>query len=133
MARPLSNAMDTSAGHIAGYIPRPPGTDRRPSEPGRTTLSSATQHGGKPACPANASKIGAASGPVSAAQERQTHALANPNRTVRLEFDPSAHRVITKIVDRRTNEVIREIPPEKLRRAAALFREYVNTVFDVAG
>jgi len=40
------------------------------------------------------------------------------NRTVRFEIDKELQRVIAKVIDKDTGEVIRQIPPEEILRIA---------------
>lgn len=60
-------------------------------------------------------------------------ALGIVNRVIRFDIDETSDRIIVRIIDRETDEVIREIPSEELRRAAQRFDEYVGRVFDTEG
>ncbi len=53
------------------------------------------------------------------------------NRAVRFEIDESTDQLITKIINKETNEVIRQIPPEELIRAAARLRDFIGLLFDI--
>jgi len=55
---------------------------------------------------------------VKAAVEKLNQSLEDDNRQVRFEIDPSSSRVITKVVDASTKEVLRQIPSEEVLRMA---------------
>ncbi|HHN63793.1 MAG TPA: hypothetical protein ENK09_00325 [Nitrospirae bacterium] len=40
------------------------------------------------------------------------------NRSIRFEIDKELHRVIAKVIDRKTGEIIRQVPPEEAVRIA---------------
>ena len=44
--------------------------------------------------------------------------LAGENREMTYSLDPATHRVVFKLIDTSTKEVIRQIPPEYLLRLA---------------
>jgi len=52
------------------------------------------------------------------------------NRTIRLEVDNELHRVIVKIVDKKSGEVIRQIPPEELVELARKMRDREGVFLD---
>jgi len=123
--------MDTSGAHIEG-LPPLAGT----LEGGRRHATQApTQLDVRDATKPSRSGAAGDTSPESAGAAPQAPAktLANPNRAIRLRFDEGAERIITKIVDRQTKEVIREIPSERLQRATQLFRDYVGKAFDIEG
>jgi flagellar protein FlaG len=53
------------------------------------------------------------------------------NKGVRVKIDESSHRVITQIVDRDTDEVIRQIPPDELLEVSRRLRAFVGTLLDL--
>ncbi|WP_051379043.1 flagellar protein FlaG [Derxia gummosa] len=55
---------------------------------------------------------------VKDAVKKLNQSLEDDNRQVRFEIDPSSSRVITKIVDTSTKEVLRQIPSEEVLRMA---------------
>ncbi len=52
---------------------------------------------------------------------------------VRLDVDDDTGRVVAKIIDRDTREVIRQIPPEELLHIAARLNDLVGLLFDAEG
>ncbi|WP_265920089.1 flagellar protein FlaG [Cupriavidus nantongensis] len=54
--------------------------------------------------------------PLDAALARLTDALRTASVSVQFEIDSTSHRVITKVMDKATGEVIRQIPTEELVR-----------------
>lgn len=65
--------------------------------------------------------------------EQFGEALSRLNHGVHFEIDESTDKVITKIVDRRTHEVIRQIPPEEVVRITHRLREYMGVLLDIEG
>jgi len=65
-------------------------------------------------------------------EKERADALTNRfmNRTIRLEVDNELHRVIIKLVDKRSGEVIREIPPEELIELAKKMRRIEGIFLD---
>ncbi len=53
---------------------------------------------------------------LDAALERLTEALRTASVSVQFEIDSNSHRVITKVMDKTSGEVIRQIPTEELVR-----------------
>jgi flagellar protein FlaG len=53
---------------------------------------------------------------LGAALERLTEVLRTASVSVQFEIDSTSHRVITKVVDKSTGEMIRQIPTEELVR-----------------
>ncbi len=49
------------------------------------------------------------------------------------EINQDTHKVIIKLVDQTTKEVIREIPPEEMQRLQAALKELVGLVLDRRG
>lgn len=58
-------------------------------------------------------------------------AVAWVNRAVRYEVDELADRLVTKIIDRDTNEVVRQIPSEEALRVIRRWREFIGLLLDV--
>lgn len=53
------------------------------------------------------------------------------NKGVRVEIDESSKQIITQIVDRDTDEVIRQIPPEELLEVSRRLKAFVGTLLDL--
>jgi flagellar protein FlaG len=68
---------------------------------------------------------------VEAAAQVLGDAVSLLNRSVRVELDRSTDRLVTKIVDRDSNEVIKQIPPEELLAMVRRLREYIGLLLDV--
>lgn len=58
-------------------------------------------------------------------------ALEQLNEGIRVEFDSSTDRYITRIVNRETNEVVRQIPPEELIETIRRLRDFVGMLLDI--
>ncbi|WP_454737365.1 flagellar protein FlaG [Cupriavidus necator] len=74
-----------------------------------------------PATPAAVAQDGTAPFPaqntaLDAALERLTQALRTASVSVQFEIDSGSHRIITKVMDKASGEVIRQIPTEELLR-----------------
>ncbi|WP_432261327.1 flagellar protein FlaG [Cupriavidus sp. TMH.W2] len=69
---------------------------------------------GTPGAPAKDGKRPSPS--LDAALERLTDALRTASVSVQFEIDSTSHRVITKVMDKTSGEVIRQIPTEELVR-----------------
>ncbi len=52
------------------------------------------------------------------------------NRTIRLEVDNELHRVIIKLIDKKSGEIIRQIPPEELIELAKKMRSGEGVFLD---
>jgi len=52
------------------------------------------------------------------------------DQEIRLTVKSDTHEVIASLVDTQTNEVIREVPPEEMRRAAAVIRAIIGHLID---
>lgn len=63
-----------------------------------------------------ATDAGQPSSSLDAALARLTEALRTASVSVQFEIDSSSHRVITKVMDKASGEVIRQIPTEELVR-----------------
>lgn len=69
------------------------------------------------AWPGNSAKDSEQPSPsLDAALARLTEALRTASVSVQFEIDSSSHRVITKVMDKTSGEVIRQIPTEELVR-----------------
>jgi flagellar protein FlaG len=55
--------------------------------------------------------------------EKVKEAISQLNRGIRFEIDESTHTIITKIVDKNTNEVIRQIPPQEVVKIAQRLKQ----------
>ena len=55
------------------------------------------------------------------------------NSDVQMDIDDDTGRVVAKIIDRDTREVIRQIPPEELLHIAARLNDLVGLLFDAEG
>lgn len=70
-----------------------------------------------PGKPGGVAKDGKQPSPsLDAALERLTDALRTASVSVQFEIDSTSHRVITKVMDKTSGEVIRQIPTEELVR-----------------
>lgn len=74
--------------------------------------------------------------PVSREQIRRnaelvSEAVSRLNHGVRFEIDDSSDTIITKVIDRETNEIIRQYPPEEMLDIARRLREYVGVLLDI--
>lgn len=58
-------------------------------------------------------------------------ALANLNHGIRFQIDESTHRIITQIIDRQTNEVIRQIPAQEIVEMAHRLRQYMGVLLNL--
>ncbi|AEJ61658.1 flagellar protein FlaG protein [Spirochaeta thermophila DSM 6578] len=52
------------------------------------------------------------------------------NRRLKYMIDPEVHQVIVKVIDRETEKVIKELPPEALQRLHRRIREAVALLVD---
>jgi flagellar protein FlaG len=56
--------------------------------------------------------------------------LMPDDRKFAYDFHEATNRIVVRVVDRNTDEVIREIPPEKILRATEKMLELVGVLFD---
>jgi len=56
--------------------------------------------------------------------------LMPDNRKFAYDFHEATNRIVVKVVDRDTDEIIREIPPEQILRATEKMLELVGVLFD---
>ena len=66
----------------------------------------------------NATSSAAAPGDTSAAVGELVDALKTTSISLRFEIDESTHRVITKVIDKETGELIRQMPTAEVMRIA---------------
>ncbi len=52
------------------------------------------------------------------------------NRRLDFQVDDRTHRIVVKVIDTRTDKVIKEIPPEQLVELAAKIQEMVGLLVD---
>ena len=55
------------------------------------------------------------------------------NRGVRITIDSSTQQVVTQVIDRNTDEVVRQIPPQELLDISQRLRTFVGTLLDEQG
>ena len=55
--------------------------------------------------------------------EQTNQAAQNANRTLNFSVERDTGRIIIKVIDTETDEVIREIPPEDVKRVSGQFKE----------
>jgi flagellar protein FlaG len=52
------------------------------------------------------------------------------NRKLQFVVDQNSHEVIVKVIDKETDKVIKELPPEELQRLHRNLRETIGFLFD---
>ena len=52
------------------------------------------------------------------------------NRKLQFVVDNSSHQVIVKVIDKETDKVIKELPPEELQRLNRNLKEVIGLLFD---
>ena len=52
------------------------------------------------------------------------------NKKLKFEIDHGSHQVIVKVIDRETDKVIKELPPEELQRLHNNLKETIGFLFD---
>jgi flagellar protein FlaG len=52
------------------------------------------------------------------------------NRRLRFEVDHESSEILIKVIDSETDKVIKELPPEELRRLHSSLRETIGFLFD---
>jgi len=57
--------------------------------------------------------------------------LSSINKDIQLRVDDDSGQIVTRIVDRRSQEVIKQIPPTELLKIASRLRAFVGLLFDV--
>ena len=63
--------------------------------------------------------------------ERVSEAVSRLNRGIRFEIDDSTHTIITKLIDKNTNEVIRQIPSEEVLEIAQRLRQNNGVLLNI--
>ena len=96
--------------------PEKPGGSMPPAAVPRAAGQSARQHGAATAAAAPDDTL--ASVETSAAIGELVDALKTTSIGLRFEIDDATHRVITKVVDKETGELIRQMPTEEVLRIA---------------
>jgi len=59
--------------------------------------------------------------------QRLSHAF---NKKLQFEVDQSSNQVIVKVIDKETDKVIKELPPEELQRLHSNLKEIIGLLFD---
>ena len=67
---------------------------------------------------------------VALAEKAPRPAPVTDDQEIRLTVKSDTHEVIASLVDTQTNEVIREVPPEEMRRAAEVIRAIIGHLID---
>ena len=57
--------------------------------------------------------------------------LSSMSNDIQLRIDNGTDRIVAQIVDRKSQEVIKQIPPAELLKIASRLREFVGLLFDV--
>ena len=52
------------------------------------------------------------------------------NRKLQFEVDQNSNQVIVKVIDKETDKVIKELPPEELQRLHRHLKEAIGLLFD---
>nr|AGS52993.1 putative flagellin FlaG [uncultured bacterium contig00030] len=52
------------------------------------------------------------------------------NKKLRFEVDHASNEVIVKVIDKETDKVIKELPPEELQRLHSNLKETIGILFD---
>jgi flagellar protein FlaG len=66
----------------------------------------------------------------SALEDIEKISLAFNNKRLKFMVDHRSHEVTVKVIDRETDKVIRELPPEELQRLHGKIREALGVLFD---
>jgi flagellar protein FlaG len=69
-------------------------------------------------------------GQLRAATEKMNQLMQSGNRSLRFQVDDSSDRVIIKVMDTETNEVVRQIPPEETLKFSEFLQGMVGLIFD---
>ncbi|MFO7173836.1 MAG: flagellar protein FlaG [Bacillota bacterium] len=123
---------------ITRVLPTAPagsGLDRTPSPAPSYTSGNVSQSGGNAAAPAPASVDLPEVGQWDA--ESLEKAVGRLNETARIfarsfrfYVDEATDRIVVKIIDTLTGEVIGQVPPEEVLRVAAGIREFLGLLVD---
>lgn len=63
--------------------------------------------------------------------EMINEAVSRLNRGIRFEIDDSTHIIITKLIDKSTNEVIRQIPSQEVLEIAQRLRQNNGVLLNI--
>lgn len=63
--------------------------------------------------------------------EMVSEAVSRLNRGIRFEIDDSTHIIITKVIDKNTNEVIRQIPSQEVLEIAQRLRQNNGVLLNI--
>ncbi|WP_354683135.1 flagellar protein FlaG [Cupriavidus necator] len=109
-ATPSSVLPPALAAQLAGRQDRGfPGMPAAEASQANPSTATAAAQDGKAPFPAQDTAL-------DAALERLTEALRTASVSVQFEIDSGSHRIITKVMDKASGEVIRQIPTEELLR-----------------
>src|SRR5690606_28959817 len=67
---------------------------------------------------------------IERAAEELNRALEHVNQRLSFKIHEGSERMIVYVIDRETNEVVRELPPEKFLDTIAKIREFIGILFD---
>ncbi|MFS8572188.1 MAG: flagellar protein FlaG [Clostridia bacterium] len=67
---------------------------------------------------------------IERAAEELNRALEHVNQRLSFKIHEGSERMIVYVIDRETNEVVRELPPEKFLDTIAKIREFIGVLFD---
>ncbi len=62
--------------------------------------------------------------------EELNRALEHVNQRLSFKIHEGSERMIVYVIDRETNEVVRELPPEKFLDTIVKIREFIGILFD---
>jgi len=99
---------------------------------GARPLEPAQPHtGSKPRVPAETKKPqGDQESAVSIAKDEPTAASSFKPYALSFRFDKELHRVVVRVIDRETGELLREIPPESVIEALKQLRKAPGSLVD---
>lgn len=67
---------------------------------------------------------------VAQATEKLNRLMGLVERRLKFEIHDKSHRVMVKIIDEKSGEVLREVPPKKILDMLSSFAEYVGLLVD---
>lgn len=67
---------------------------------------------------------------VEAAQQELNAMLLKVNQRLSFRLHEGSERMTVQVIDNKTNEVVREMPPEKFLDTIAKMREFIGLLFD---
>ena len=62
--------------------------------------------------------------------QQLNRAVSILNHRLNFSVDDTTGRLLAKIIDAKTNEVVREVPPERVLEFVRRFREFMGLLFD---